>query len=99
MNLKPTSNKVFLESVEERITKGGLIVSVDIQEEYIQTKVVAAGPGRLGDGGNLIPMRLKAGDRVIVAKFSLRSVDVDGVKYLVGFEDDVIAVIEDGTKS
>ena len=98
MNLKPLFNKVFLElPVEEKVTKSGIFIPDTVgNEDHIQVKVAAVGPGRLNDKGERIPMAVKPGDTVLVREYNLRKAEVNGKKYLIGDEDDILAVIEDG---
>lgn len=96
MNLKPLFNKVFLElPVEEKVTKSGIFIPDTVgNEDPVQAKVMAIGPGRLNDKGEHIPMAVKPGDTVLVRKYGLREAEVNGKKYLIGDEDDILAVIE-----
>jgi len=98
MNLKPLFNKVFLElPVEEKVTKSGIFIPDTVgSEDHIQVKVAAVGPGRLNDKGERIPMAVKPGDTVLVREYNLRKAEVNGKKYLIGDEDDILAVIESG---
>lgn len=96
MNLKPLFNKVFLElPVEEKVTKSGIFIPDTVgNEDPVQAKVMAVGLGRLNDKGERIPMSVKVGDTVLVRKYGLREAEVNGKKFLIGDEDDLLAVIE-----
>jgi len=90
--LKPTEDRILVKRIEsESRTPGGIIVPDTAQEKPMQGEVMAVGPGRIGDGGNIIPMTLKVGDKVLFAKWSGTEVKVDGVELLVMKEGDVLA--------
>src|SRR3989344_552620 len=97
MNLKPLFNKVFLElPKEEKVTKSGILIPDTVgNEDPVIAKVMAVGPGRINDRGERVPMAVKVGDRVLVRKYGLREAEVGGKKFLIGDEDDIMAVIEE----
>ncbi len=96
MNLKPLSNHVFIEITEdEKITKSGIVIpDTADKEKPAQGKIVATGPGKKNDKGEIVPMSVKVGDTILFKKYGPDEVEVDGKKYLVGDEDDILAVIE-----
>jgi len=96
MNLKPLSNHIFLEAVEEeKTTKSGIVIpDTADKEKPVKGRVVAVGPGKLNDKGERIPMSVKPGDMVLFKKYGPDEIEVDGKKYLVGDEDDVLAILE-----
>ena len=96
MNLKPLSNHLFLEPLEEeKVTKTGIILpDAAEREQPTRGKVLAVGPGKMNEKGERIPMSVKVGDTVLFKKYGPDEVEIDGKKYLVGDEDDVLAVIE-----
>lgn len=96
MNIKPLSNHIFLEPAEEeKITKSGIVIpdSAD-KERPIKGKVLAIGPGKRNDDGDIIPMSVAIGDLVLFRKYGPDEIEMDGKKYIVGSEDDILAVIE-----
>ena len=95
MNLKPLSNHVFLEPMEEeKITKTGIVLPDTAEKQKpMQGKVVAVGPGKKNEKGDVVSMTLKIGDVVLFKKYGPDEVELDGKKYLVGDEDDVLAII------
>ena len=96
MNFKPLSNHIFLEAEsEEKITKSGIVLPETAEKEK-QTVgiVVAVGPGKRNEKGEIVPMSLKAGNKVLFKKYGPDEVEFDGKKYLVGDEDDVLAILE-----
>ena len=95
MNLKPLSNHVFIEPVEEeKMTKSGIVIPETAKEKPLKGRVMAVGPGKYNEGGKLIPISVKVGDVVLFKKYGPDEIEVDGKKYLVGDEDDILAIIE-----
>lgn len=95
LNLKPLSNHVFIEPLEEeKTTKSGIVIPETAKEKPIKGRVVAVGFGKYNEHGQLIPMSVKVGDAVLFKKYGLDEIEVDGKKYLVGDEDDILAIIE-----
>lgn len=96
MNLKPLSNHVFLEPLEEeKTTKSGIVIpDTADREKPIKGKVLAIGPGKLNEKGERVPMSVKVGDLVLFKKYGPDEIEMENKKYLVGDEDDILAVIE-----
>ena len=96
MNIKPLSNHVFLEAgVDEKVTKSGIVIPDTADKERpAQGKILAVGPGKKNDEGEVIAMSVKVGDVVLFRKYGPDEIEMDGKKYLVGSEDDILAVIE-----
>ena len=95
-NIKPLSNHIFLEPVEEeKVTKSGIVLPETAEREKpMKGKVVAVGPGKLNEKGERIAMSVKVGDKVLFKKYGPDEVEIEGKKYLVGDEDDILAIIE-----
>jgi len=95
MNLKPLNNHVFLEPMEEeKTTKSGIVLPETAEKEKpIKGKVVAVGPGKMDESGKRMPMSVKVGDMVLFKKYGPDELEVDGKKYLVGEETDILAII------
>ena len=97
MNIKPLSNHVLLEVLEEeKTTKSGIVIPETADKERpTRGKVAAVGPGKFDeDGEKRVPMSVKVGDMVLFKKYGPDEVELDGKKYLVGDEDDILAIIE-----
>jgi len=96
MNFKPLSNHVFLEPVEEVKTTASGIVLPDTaeKEKPVKAKVVAVGPGKKNDKGEVQAMAVKIGDMVLFKKWGPEEIELEGKKYLIGSEDDILAIIE-----
>ena len=94
-NLRPLADRVIVERVEsETKTASGIVIPDNAAEKPDQGKVLAIGPGKRNVKGELAPMSVKVGDRVIFGKYSGQTVKVDGKELLVMKEDDLFAVVE-----
>ena len=95
MKLKPLHDRILVQRIEEeKTTKGGIIIPDTAKEKPQEGKVVAAGPGKMGDDGKRIPMDLKKGDRVLFAKYAGSEIKVDGVEHIFMREDDILGILE-----
>lgn len=94
MNLKPLANRVVIEPInEDKKTKSGIVLPENASgEKPMIGKIIATGPGKYDDG-KLVPMTVKVGDSVLFKKYGPDEIEMEGKKYLVGDEDDVLAVI------
>ena len=94
-SIKPLSNNIFLEAAEEgKKTKSGIYIP-DTAEKNKPTmgKVFAVGPGKANDKGERTAMTVKVGDTVLFKQYGMDEIEIEGKKYLVGSEDDVLAII------
>ena len=96
MNLQPLNSHIFLEPVEEvKTTKSGIVLPDTAEKEKsMNGRVVAAGPGKLLDNGQRAPMSVKIGDLVLFKKYGPDEIEIDGKKYLVGEETDILAILK-----
>ena len=95
MSLRPLSDRILVERVEEdEKTKGGIIIPDTAKEKPAEGKVVATGNGRMGEDGKLLPMDVKVGDRILFSKYGGTEVKIDGADYLIMRQDDVLGVVE-----
>ena len=96
MNFKPLSNRVFIEPLEEeKITKSGIVLPDTAEKEKpVRGKILATGPGKLNERGERVPMSVKVGDTVLFKKYGPAEIEIEGKKYLVGDEEDVLAILE-----
>lgn len=94
LNLKPLGDRVVIEpsKVEAATSPGGIIIPDTAKEKPQQGTVVAAGPGRTTDDGNVIDMPIKAGQTVIYSKYAGTEYSEDGVDYLIVRENDILAI-------
>ena len=95
MNLRPLHDRVIVKRLEnETKTASGIVIPDNATEKPDQGEVLAIGPGRINDKGEVKPLNVKVGDRVQFGKYSGQSVKVDGEELLVMKEDDIFAVVE-----
>jgi len=96
MNFKPLHSNVIVKAVaDETVTKLGLVLPDTVNKEKPEKgEVVATGPGRLLDNGQLAPMSVKVGDKVMFRKYSPDEIKVDGQEYLIIKEQDIMLIIE-----
>lgn len=95
MNLRPLHDRLLVERVEEaEQVRGGIIIPDSAKEKPQEGIVVAAGNGKRGEDGKVIPLDVKAGDRILFGKYSGSEVTVEGNEYMIMREDEVLAVIE-----
>ncbi len=94
--LKPLHDQVIVKaSSNEQATKAGIILpDTNEKERPEKGEVIAIGPGKMTDNGTRLQMSVKAGDQVLFKKYSPDEVKVDGEKYLIIAESDILAVIE-----
>jgi len=94
MNLTPLHDRVIVKAAEaEQTTKGGIIIPDTAKEKPMQGEIIAVGGGRIADDGKVMPMAVKAGDKVLYGKYSGTEVNIDGEEYLIMRESDIFAII------
>lgn len=95
MKVNPLQDRILVRRLEEAETvRGGIIIPDTAKEKPQESQVIAAGPGRLSDEGVRLPMAVKAGDRILIGKYTGTEVKIDGEDCLIVREDDVLATIE-----
>ena len=95
MKIRPLQDKVLVKRLEEEEkTKGGIIIPETAKEAPAEGKVVAVGQGKRDESGKIIPLDVKAGDKVIFSKYGGTEVKIDGVEHLIMREEDILGVIE-----
>ena len=94
MNIKPLSDRVVIEPLEaEDKTSGGIYLPDTAKEKPQIGKIVAAGPGKASDTGDIIKMEVKVGDKVLYGKYSGTDVTVEEKDYLIVRESDILAIL------
>ena len=95
MNIRPLHDRVVIKRMEEETTSpGGIVIPDSATEKPVRGQVIAVGKGKILENGDVRPLDLKAGDKILFGKYSGTEVKVDDQDYLVMREDDVMAVIE-----
>ena len=95
MHLRPLYDRIIVKRVENQtLSAGGIVIPDSAAEKPEQGEVIAVGSGRLLQDGNIRPLQVKQGDRVIFGKYSGTTVKIDGDELLVLREEDVFGVVE-----
>jgi chaperonin GroES len=93
MKLRPLHDRVIVKRIEEEDkTAGGIFIPDTAKEKPQQGKVIAVGNGKLLEKGEIVPLTVKEGDRVLFAKYAGSDVKVDGEELLIMREDDILAI-------
>ena len=100
MNIRPLYDRIVVKRLDtqDEKTASGLIIPDSAKEKPQQGEVVAVGQGKRNDDGKLIPLDVKAGDRILFGKYSGSDIKSDGNEYLIMREDEVLGVIENAGK-
>jgi len=96
VNIQPLGDRIIVKPLEaEEKTKGGIVLPDTAKEKPQEGKVVAVGKGKIKDNGEVQPMEIKVGDRVLYGKYSGTEITTkDGEEYLIMREDDVFAIVK-----
>jgi len=93
--LRPLGDRILVKRVkEEERTKGGIIIPDTAKEKPQEGKIVAVGKGKRDDEGKLIPIEVKAGDKILFGKYSGSEFKLEGEDLLILREDDILGIIE-----
>ena len=93
VNVRPLRDRVLVKRVEEGEQKvGGIIIPDAAKEKPQRAEVVAVGSGRTLENGTRVPLTVKAGDTVLVGKWSGTEVKIDGAEYLIIKEDEILGI-------
>ena len=97
MKLKPLHDNVVVKTLsQEEVTKSGIVLPDTVDKEKPEKgEVIAIGPGKRLDNGNLSEMSVKVGDKIVFKKYSPDEIKIDEEEYLVLSESDIIAILED----
>jgi chaperonin GroES len=100
MKLRPLHDRIIVQRLEEGEQQiGGIIIPDTAKEKPQQGKVVAAGTGKVKDDGKRVPLDVRTGDLILFGKYAGQEITLEGEKYLIVKEDEVLAVIEGKTKN
>ena len=96
MQFRPLHDRVVVRRIEaEEKTKGGIIIPDTAKEKPQEGEVIAAGPGARDESGKIVPLDVKAGDRILFGKWSGTEVRIDGEDLLIMKESDIMGVVEE----
>ena len=95
MRLRPLQDRVLVRRAEpEAKTAGGIFIPDNVQEKPMEGEVIAVGPGARGKDGELLPMGVNAGDRVLFNKWSGSAIKLDGEELMIMTEADIMGVLD-----
>ena len=95
MNFRPLHDRILIKRIEEKETvKGGIIIPDTAKEKPQEGEVVAVGNGKMTEDGKVVPLDVKAGDRILFGKYSGSEIKMDDEEYLILKEEEVLGVVE-----
>ena len=95
MNFRPLHDRILIKRIEEKETvKGGIIIPDTAKEKPQEGEVVAVGNGKMTEDGKVVPLDVKAGDRILFGKYSGTEIKIDSKEYLILKEEEVLGVVE-----
>ena len=95
MNIRPLHDRVVVKRLEEEKTSpGGIVIPDTVKEKPLKGEVIAVGNGKILDNGQLIKPDVKAGDIVLIGKYSGTEVKIEGTDYVILHESDIMGVFE-----
>ena len=96
MRIRPLSDHILIEPIkQEEKTKTGILLPETAEKERPeQGRVISTGPGRKTSSGKIVPMDVKAEDKVLFTKYGPSEIKVDDKEYLIAKEEDILAILE-----
>ena len=94
--IRPLADRLIVKRLEEQEQKsaGGIIIPDTAKEKPQEGKVVAVGKGKVNEDGKVIPLDVKAGDRILFGKYTGSEIKIDGEEHLILREEDVLGIVE-----
>jgi len=96
VHIRPLHDRLIVKRIDdqEQRSAGGIIIPDTAKEKPQEGKVIAVGKGKVGDDGKVIPLDVRAGDRILFGKYSGSEIKIDGEEHLILREEDVLGVVE-----
>jgi chaperonin GroES len=95
VKIRPLGDRVLVKPMDkEKQERGGLIIPDTAKEKPQEGEIIAAGKGKIADDGKLVPMDVKAGDKVLYGKYSGTEIKIDGDDFLIMHQDDILGILE-----
>jgi len=95
MKIQPLQDRILVKRIEEEErTKGGIIIPDTAKEKPQEGVVVAVGRGKVLEDGKILPLDVKAGNRILFQKYAGTEVKIEGVEHLIIREEDILGVVE-----
>jgi len=99
MDIRPLYDRIVVKRIEEQEQKiGGLFIPDSAKEKPQEGEVVAVGKGKRTEEGKLIPLDVKAGDRILFGKYSGNEIKINGEEFMIMREDEVLGILEGAAK-
>ena len=100
MKIRPLYDRIVVKRIEEQETvRGGIIIPDSAKEKPQEGEVIAVGNGKRLENGTLVPLDVKAGDRILFGKYSGSDIKLDGDEYMIMREDEVLGVLDAAPKT
>lgn len=95
MTIRPLHDRILAKRLAEKDkTAGGLFIPDNAKEKPLEALVISVGTGKLLESGTIHPLSVKAGDQILIGKYSGSEVKLDGEDHIILREDDVLAILE-----
>ena len=95
VKIQPLGDRVLVKALEQKeMKRGGIIIPDSAKEKPQEGLVVAAGKGKIADDGKVLPMDVKAGDKILYGKYSGSEIKLDDEEYLIMHQDDILGILK-----
>ena len=95
VKIQPLGDRVLVKPVESKeVKKGGIIIPDTAKEKPQEGEIAAVGKGKITEEGKLLPMEVKAGDRILYGKYSGNEIKLDGEDYLIMHQEDILGILK-----
>jgi chaperonin GroES len=96
IHIRPLHDRLIVKRIEEQEQKsaGGIIIPDSAKEKPQEGKVIAVGKGKVNEDGKVVPLDVKAGDRILFGKYSGSEIKIDGEEHLILREEEVLGIVE-----
>ena len=95
VRLKPLGDRVLVKALEKKDEiRSGIIIPDTAKEKPQEGEIIAVGKGKIAEDGKLIPMDVKAGDKILYGKYSGTEVKIEGQEYLIMHQEDILGIVE-----
>ena len=95
VKIQPLGDRVLVQPIEQKeIKKGGIIIPDTAKEKPQEGKVIATGKGKIAEDGKVLPMEVKAGDRILYGKYSGSEIKIDDEEFLIMHQEDILGILK-----
>ena len=100
MKIRPLYDRIVTKRIDEQETiRGGIIIPDSAKEKPQEAEVIAVGHGKRLESGELVPLDVRVGDRILFGKYSDNEIRLDGEEYIIMREEDVLGILDAGPKA